>query len=112
MVTKFNSPKKSMVLSNGVDLGPQIQFCMHGDDTGGWPIYEGWNGGRWNGWLDPMVTKETYQSILAWNLKELENTPELQKDDYWMESINEMKAAKPLIDGLYSVGWGLCWDIV
>ena len=59
-----------MKLSNGVDLGPKIKFCMHGDDEGGWPTYEGWNGGRWNGW---------------------QNT-------------------KPLIDGLYSVGWGLCWD--
>ncbi len=99
-----------MKLSNGVDLGPKLKFCMHGDDEGGWPIYEGWDGGRWNGWLDPLVTKETYQSILNWNLQELENTPELKDDEYWMETINEMQNTKPLIDGLYSVGWGLCWD--
>jgi len=104
-----------MILSNGVDLGPKIKFCMHGDDSvavseGGWPIFEGYDGGRWNGWLDPMVTEKTYQSIVDWNLQELERHPELKEDEYWMETINEMQNTKPLIDGLYSIGWGLCWD--
>ena len=106
-----------MKLSNGVDLGPKIKFCMHGDpevfrDEGGWPIYEGWNGGRWNGWLVPMVTEETYKAILDFFLQDLETTPELKEDEYWMETVNEMQNAKPLTDGLYSVGWGLCWDDV
>jgi hypothetical protein len=103
-----------MKLSNGVDLGPKIRFCIEGDPNGDWPIFEGWNNGRWNGFLIPLVTEQTYDEIIKWQLKSLEDNPENKLDTDWMEQVEYMKekTEHETIDGFYNVGWGLIWDII
>jgi len=95
-------------------MGKKIKFNIDGDDTNGLPIFEGWNNGRWNGFLVPLVTEETYHEIIKWQLASLEENPELKLDVDWMEQIDYMKdkAEHESIDGFYNVGWGLIWDII
>ena len=104
-----------------------VRFAIEGHD--GNKVFDGFEAlmlGRWNGWLQPYVTRETYLQIIAEFI-----TPIIDSDpsDNFMaqerESMLEWFAEDGLVNGypsaddepdtacgLYNVGWGYVWDTV
>ncbi len=71
------------------------------------PIYEGFYnplGKRWNGWLNPYVTKEVFDKIMDDNVPKVFN-PDWDEEEFWLDYLNQ----EPNKDGLYFLGYGLCW---
>ena len=84
-------------------------FIEEWDFDKGLKIHKGFkvkDASKWNGWLVPYVTKEVKDQIIA----SLDITNSALWDEesrqYWQEYVAE----EPNDDGLYCVGYGLCWD--
>tara|TARA_R100001377_G_C3168681_1_gene102259 strand:+ start:99 stop:704 length:606 start_codon:yes stop_codon:yes gene_type:complete len=60
----------------------------------------------WNGWLIPYVTKEVKERIVK--SLDLTNSEIWDKDS--QEEFKLYTSQPPNKEGLYCVGWGLCWD--
>lgn len=72
------------------------------------------DGGTWNGWLEPYMTKETVIEVmreLKENLTEEESDVEILGDFQWIVD-NFGKGVFKEIDGIEyaDVSLGLCWD--
>ena len=77
-------------------------------------VFDGWynpDNKYWNGWLNPYVTKETLEMILAslfgWHPDD--ELPE-PTDENW--SMFELLESEPNVDGLYYIGSGFIWSEV
>ena len=83
----------------------KTNFGLYNDEND--PIYEGFynpSNPRWNGWLNPYVTKEVFDKIVEDVVTKVFN-PDWDDEDFWIE----LRDQKPNKDGLYFVGMGLCW---
>ena len=113
-----------IIFSNGTEEAKPVRFAIDGgyENQG----FDGFiiEGRRWNGWLQPYVTHEVYLQIIAAYI-----TPIMDYDGYDTFLLNERnmmlewfegdgftygyphKDDEPnSANGLYSVGWGYCWD--
>ena len=78
------------------------KFGLYNDEND--PIHEGFfkpSDGLWNGWLCPYVNEKTFKDIVAYIMP----SPEDDEDGEWQKFASQ----KPNIDGLYNVGWSICW---
>jgi len=83
----------------------KTNFGLYNDEND--PIYEGFynpSNPRWNGWLNPYVTKEVFDKIVEDVVPKVFN-PDWDDEDFWIE----LRDQKPNKDNLYFVGMGLCW---
>ena len=101
-----------------------VRFAIDGgyDNTG----FDGFyiEGRRWNGWLQPYVTRETYLQIIAelitpiidsdpsdiFMAQERESMLEWFADDGLVNGYPSADDEPDTLNGLYFVGWGYCWD--
>jgi hypothetical protein len=83
----------------------RVRFNIGGYDDS--KVFEGFNAGRWNGWLIPAVTKEVWEDVIAWQKSLL-----TEEDEGLEEIIEDLESVEPNQEGLYLIGCGLIWDIV
>jgi len=109
---------KKIKFKNGSEAEAKaVRFSIDGgyDNTG----FDGYHieGRRWNGWLQPYVTRETFLQIIAeciTPVMDIPNEKELMLE--WFEGddyVNGIPSADDKPDtecGLYAVWWGWCWD--
>jgi hypothetical protein len=70
-----------------------------------WPetVYEGFAlGSTWNGFDNVCVTEETLDKIIA----------DVAADGADDDTLDQFRCLPPLPNGLYSLGWGFCTQIV
>ena len=83
----------------------RLNFGLYNDDQD--PVYSGFyipENGRWNGWLNPYVTKEVFDKIIN-DIVPKKFNPNHHDQEFWLDFINQ----KPNKDNLYFVGCGICW---
>ena len=113
-----------IVFHNGTEEAKPVRFAIDGgyDNHGfnGFVI----EGRRWNGWLQPYVTHEVYLQIIAAYITPImdydgddtfllnERTMMLEwfEDDGFTHGYPHKDDYPNSANGLYSVGWGYCWD--
>ncbi len=83
----------------------KVRFNIGGYDDS--KVFEGFNAGRWNGWLVPAVTKEVWEEVIAWQKSQLS-----EEEEGLEEIIEDLESVEPNKDGLYLIGCGLIWDVV
>tara|TARA_R100000231_G_scaffold137444_1_gene113864 strand:- start:348 stop:866 length:519 start_codon:yes stop_codon:yes gene_type:complete len=82
-----------------------VRFNIGGYDDS--KVFEGFDAGRWNGWLIPAVTKEVWEDVIAWQKSLL-----TEEEEGLEEIIEDLESVEPNQEGLYLIGCGLVWDIV
>ena len=83
----------------------KVRFGFFNDKND--PIYDGFYNPlypRWNGWLNPYVTKEIFDKIVEDVVPKVFD-PNFDDEDFWIE----LRDQEPNKDGLYYVGCGLTW---
>ena len=89
----------------------RVRFNIGGYDD--LKVFDGFDAGRWNGWLIPAVTKEVWEDVIAWQKSLLTDLEKRYCDEEGLEEIIEdLESVEPNQEGLYLIGCGLVWDIV
>lgn len=113
MEIKFNN-------GNSWEAHP-VRFCILDDRGEADLTFDGFEAptlGRWNGWLQPYVTREVYLQIIEKHITPQLGTPDEEHLREWFHEdglVNGIPSADDKPDtacGLYNVGWGWVWDTV